>query len=242
MILGTSAFSQEMNNWYFCFRKETSLQEVQAYLSPYLLLKDKIYENTDDNCLQINLSDYRKELFEKQLRRNFFIKDIYKETNSKITVDSPGAMGQCSLEFTIKGKSANQSSETSAHVDNDAVLTASKKETNNVVISNSQILVLSGKSASIQWEGKNIFVTCITKGQNQAELSFALNDSKIKNSKSISSSVNIYEGQELNVGSVLADINGTDSKISTDVGIDIVKSQENQNLSYFIILKKIIWN
>lgn len=151
--------------------------------------------------------------------------------------------GQCALEFTTKGKSNNQNTNGSVQMINGVLISAEKKESSSDSISSSQILVLSGKSASIQADGKNVFVTCDVKGQSQAELSFSLKNSENNGgSNSFSSSLLAIEGQELNIGSVITQLNNNDQKISLESGVNVNKNMGNQNLQYYIRLKKIIWN
>jgi|GEM_PF-4439826 len=215
----------------FCFKRPTSLQQVQSALGGFALPNDQL--EMMGNCVEALLSESRAELYEKLLSANLGLSDTYKSsrgTNNQgqITTLTGGSsnQGHCRLEYEKKRNKEHHQRTIGIGKNGNF----RDREENLEGNERSQILLSLGKPGSLRVDDISLDVVCT--GGNSGN--FTLNFSLSGRQSGISTSVEVGLGQVVNIGGIAKDLSGKDRTIDINRGFEHNKSSGKDNFEYYL--------
>lgn len=179
----------------YCFERSTNLSEAQKNLDFLLLPKEKIFPRPEQNCLDVLTSPDRSKLLEKFLSKRYTL----------ISDEGPGGKleniqkEQCQLELkTTRIKTVNTRDFRAGRSNNASVGSASAQE-----VSNSQLLLGSGRPGTLELNGRSLYIECRKTQTGLYQLIFSYNEAwRAK----VSSEVTVSRGQAVQIAQITNDL------------------------------------
>jgi hypothetical protein len=191
----------------FCFREDVTLLQVERSLGAILHPSDQVVKNASTHCIEIQGSNKRTNLYEIFLNKQFRVERSY-GTEQKDLIES--GVPPCNINVRRTGSNTNTINSFSIGRKNNL----RKNESSSQRITNSQLLIDSGRSGSIQVDQYRIKVTCINLIRR-----FKLDIELEHMNGGVNTSVTVVPGQELDLGSIVDDINNKNKSLSLSKGI-----------------------
>ncbi|HAZ13987.1 MAG: hypothetical protein A2X86_17385 [Bdellovibrionales bacterium GWA2_49_15] len=229
LILGVSlnCQAQEKSIYGFCLTDAVSLSEIRRYLQPIALPSDQL--DMMGSCLEALLSEARSTLYESYLQRKYRLNRTYKGNQGAATTELTGTTeGNCRLELLKKRLRARKTDEFS--LGKKGKLQRTEEDLSGDT--RSQLLLRKGIPGSMRFDQDEVFLTCQGGHNGNYILTVSLNTPD----SGISTSLNITQGQLINIGSVVKDLAGKNRTLSINSGIDYSKTTGHDNYDYFLTL------
>ncbi len=190
----------------FCFPFTHSLQGVRSYLNDLILPKDKIEMRNQINCIEISLSNSRRSLFEKYLRKKFIINRIYSEIDpAAVDSTSSGMAGKnCDLLVEKIEKADSGNSKIGIKRPLSAVLKESKSSGSSSSLA--QLKLMSGKSGMIEVNGEKVNLKCRYIDDSKYEVEIFLTTKKGNISNTLSTTVLVARGNKVEIGKMVGNL------------------------------------
>jgi len=212
----------------FCFEEAVSLATIKGYLQPILLAKDKIYPRDSVNCVEINLSASRKNLFETYLARRYKIVRVYSEAESSDSESVSAAPVGRNCSLTLTKQEWQDSTTDSAFLGNKNGLKREQKKHQSS--SKSQLLIGLGMSGSISMDEQEVFLGCL----GDVGGSYNVKVSIVSPKSGIATQVYIRKGSSTDIGSVVDDLNDKVRTLSVDKGLEYSKTSGKKSGRFFL--------
>ena len=203
----------------YCFENKTNLAGVESSLSFLLLPREKVFLRPEQNCIDVLTSNDRANLLEKFLSKRFTLINEGGRRASEVIQEE-----QCQIELkTTKKKLTNTKDFKLGNKNRANVGTDSIQE-----VSTSQLLLGSGRSGSLDLEGRSLYIECRKTTAGIYHLVFSYNE---KDRAKVSSEISVTRGEVVQIAQVT---NELDTKNKT-LGIPQSQYQTTQgqeNISY----------
>lgn len=224
-LLISSAFISQAYSSTYCFEQGTSLSDVKRHLSIVLTGSDKVAERGRFLCLDILVSETRKALVLKWLKKKYRV--VMPSMNQTSTRPSNIVTKNCRLqvEKVFKGKTENI--EASLGLKSNIKNTKTKSGG----VSRSSLLLGEGFSGRISVNSTQAFVTCKSVSSSSYSVQVSLNEEN----SDISTGLYIQRGQKVNIGQVVDNLNNKGKTLDASSGVKLNKSEESLTYDYFLI-------
>lgn len=211
----------------FCFTMGTDLKQVEAYLSPLLLPKERLDLRHNLGCVELPLGLHRKPLFERYLNKRYPIIRSYAGTgNSYPTRPSvTKTLKNCRIEV-LKITDHTTTTDT-AKAGQQSRLNQSNSKGSE--ISKSQLLLGEGLGGHLEVDGDRVELTCFYRGLRR-EIQVTLNSA----TGSLQSSIMASIGEKIDLGSVVKEIKDKNREIGYPKGIEYEKTKGNSSSQIFV--------
>jgi hypothetical protein len=213
LFLTQNSYSQNVVRLY-CFEGE-NLSQVSSYLKPILKSTDSINEIRSANCLEVQLSNVRIPLFDSWLSRRYKYRNDF--SNLSGTVQKPVSSKNCRLELNKKTKSSSQLNSGNIGSKNNININSSGSSRT----SRSRFLMMSGEPFSLRINDFNTYITCHKKSSGNYQIRISLSENK----GALSTSVSLVSGQEVNVGSIVENLDSKSKNMNIQKGLGFQKSK-----------------
>lgn len=225
-ILSFSAEARSLTG--YCFESNVSLKAVKRHVAPILARKDKVFERPSMNCIEVTISNSRKDLFETWIYKKYKPLRIYTTDG---TVEKNQAMGQMPMcRMTVEKVSKGNSTIDEASVGSKNRLKRTENKSQGV--SRSSLVLTSGVAGRIRMNNQEVFVTCHVFGSRyRVELSLDTQNS------GLSTSVNASKGSRINIGEIVENLNDRSRKIDINKGVGYQKGKGQTASTYFLIIQ-----
>jgi len=209
LFVSTSTFA---NLTGYCFRTHVSLENAKNSLKAILHPSDTIFKRPSEHCLEVKGSFGRASLYETFLNRKFGIDRTY--GSALESQESPIAPA-CNINVKRSSNDNKKSNSFSIGKKNNI----SQIEDSGSRVTNSQLLIDSGRIGSIRVDNYRVKIKCINiirKFKLEIELEHAKGG--------ISTSITVAPGQETDLGAIVDDLNNKTQSISISEGLSKSKS------------------
>jgi hypothetical protein len=188
----------------YCFEKSVSLKQVRESIEFLLLPNDEAVLNTEQNCIEINVSPSRAKLFEKY----FSEKNNLRLGQKEVREESDGIeKKECRLDLKNSTKMLQEENNLKLGIKNQI----NKSEKLNSSVSTLELLLGSGIPGEIQVGSEALKVVCTKSNDDAANLVFTFKDIT---KASVRSEVVLKKGEWLNIASVIKDLNEKNNTLS----------------------------
>lgn len=204
----------------YCFQGE-NLKEVSSYLKPILKTTDSISAIETTNCLEIHLSSVRIPLFDSWLSRRYKFKNDFKNV---LNTKRDNLAQECRLELIKKSKATSEVSSGSIGKNSNLKI----QKTSAINSSRSRFLMTTGKPFSFQVNDQSTFITCHRRDADNYKVRISLSDT----SGALETSVSLIKGGEVNIGSIVENLNKKRKSADLSDGIDYNKTNFKQRSDY----------
>lgn len=211
----------------FCFNKKVSLAQVKSYLSPILMSKDKVYVRESGNCLEIPLSENRKNLFETYLGKRYDTTRVYRTDGLIEKNQAISDMPQCRLQVEKITKSNLLEDEFSVGSKNRFKRTESKGHQKTT----SSLLLTSGVKGSLAVNDQSIEISCHVYNER-----YRIEVALTSDAGGISTSVNTRKGGRLNLGQLVEELKNRSKNLDINKGLSYGKKKGKSVSDYFLII------
>ncbi len=218
---------EEKNIHGFCFSDAVSFEEVRRYLHPITLPNDQL--DMMGTCLEALISDARSTLFESYLQRKYRLTRTYSGSRPAGEL-APTVQGNCQLEVLKKRIRERQIDELSVGRGHGKLKRTEEDLSGDT---RSQLVLGKGQPGSLRMDQEEIFLTC--QGGNNGN--YTLTVTLRSPDSGISTTLNVTQGQPVNIGSVAKDLAGKNRTMSIATGIDYSKSSGQDNYDYFVTIR-----
>lgn len=212
----------------YCFPATTSLAQAKRTLSAILHPKDKIYLRESMNCLEVDMQGNRQSLYETLLNQKFKLERVYHNSESSSSTHSIVSGSSTKAEpclFVVKKESKGDAQTDSFSLGKKTAL--QRLEENSFNVTESQLLVDSGASGLIQVDGQSVKLTCL-RFRSKIRVKVELADSKGR----IATSVTVKSNKEIDLGSIVNNLNDKNRDINLRKGISRSKSKGKLTSKY----------
>lgn len=227
IFISINLFAEDEAN-SFCFEKNVSVYQVENVISFLVAGNDKINLREKDHCLDILTTPSRLKLYEKIIWKNFRPIENSTESNS---IEHEGSLNEehCRLEIDEIRKTSIESLDTRLS----PKLKLEKSEINKNGKTSQELMISRGKSAEMKVGDQLLQVQCVKTLTGIYQLTIFLDE---KNKNTISTSVNLKNGETVNLGNIKKELNDK----SRALGLNIIETKEqsgNDEITYELKMK-----
>ena len=209
----------------FCFEENVSLNNVENSLSAITHVDDQIFKRSANNCIEVKGNASRANLYELYLNKKYNVMRTYGTGSVNSGISSAPA---CNLNIKKSSRKNSVTESLALGKKNNLIKKQSKKNS----ITNSQLLVDSGRTGTISVDQFRIRIKCINLIR-----SYKLEIDLEHNTGGVSTSITIRPGQELDLGSIVDDLNNQGQTISLKEGFKKSKTTSKVQSNYTITIK-----
>lgn len=207
----------------YCIEKTHSLFQVKNDLKQILLEDENVILDTQKNCIELAVRPYRHSLVSKFIRMSY---PIVSSKDGNIVFQ-----GQMCRFFLRKDEALDATASAFELGKNFKINNFDEKKK---AISTREILVSEGRVGILDLDNTSMYVKCsILPGRIEIEL--ALNS---KFEQSLSTTVDILEGEWLSISSVFEDLSNKSKSMSASDGLKIEKKDGEKKVNFSISVKK----
>lgn len=207
----------------YCFEQKVSLNEAKAYVKDVLLPKDKVGIREIGHCLEISVSENRKELVMQYLTRRY----------GRVTqsgASSKRDYQECLFEITQTMDGNRVEDELKVASNRRTVVT--RGEVTEGSKSVSTLRLAEGRYGSLEVNDTQIDLRCLQRGRG-----FELEVRMLTDKGNISTSIEIQKGVSIDLGQTVEDLNEKSRKVGVPVGVNYKKSTGKRIKRYSLILR-----
>lgn len=207
----------------YCFSRKYSLDSIKSYLQTVLAPTDQIFKRESNHCLEIKISERRKELLEKWMYKRYRPLDTYQEGEGEPQLGG----GTCLLKVESVGKGQSNTNTVqfgNKNKINSTTIKSSGKKTSSLYLG-------VGYSGTIGVNGETAELTCRRAGHGQYLVSINLQGLQ----NSLATTLQVRKGQRINIGSIVEDLSSKKNAMGIPGGVDISKTKGSETRDYFLI-------
>ena len=206
----------------YCFNPGQSLFKIKKEVKQILLADEDVILDTRENCLEIAVRPYRKELVNKFIKMSF--NPSVRENQEFITRET------CVIQLRMSSSKKADTNMLQLGAKNDLLQSNEQLEK----LTKNEMVLTQGRPSLLAFDGIEMFATCNKRGDFY-EVEFSLrNDGDIL----ASTSVDLTQGQWLEIGSHLNKLNKQINNKSIRDGIFYTKTKGFKNTKYEIMVLK----
>ena len=215
----------------FCFDDQIKLSEAHQYLQQILLPRDQVFYRESKHCLEIELSNQRKELVEKFLYAKYRNLNVYGDDSLDLNLIKENKT--CKIQLIKKGTSTPSQQEYMLGTKNKLASSTSKEESSSVM----EMVLTQGLRGRLQMGDEEMEISCKELGNGKYQIEIFVKSGAENKTSQLSSSVIVDSNSPFEIGSVVRDLKKGDQKISLSDGFQKSDATEKQNINFYILIK-----
>lgn len=210
----------------YCFDFSVSLSEAEKKLEEIKHPNDRLTKKRSMNCLEIEGSQKRANLYEAFLEKRFKLERTYKneyDLKEEVSSTSP-----CNIHLKRTSNQQLKKNTFSLGKKN----TLKQNQLKNQKTSVSQLLIDSGRTGTIRVDNYRVRVKCQNLGRR-----FKLDIELEHSSGGVGTSLTVTSGQEVNLGSIVDELNDKQKILDVKNGLSQTKTSKKVQSHYSISVK-----
>jgi len=215
----------------FCFDDQVKLSEAHQYLQQILLPRDEVFYRESKHCLEIELSEHRKELVEKFLFAKYRNLNVYGDDTINVMLIKENKT--CKIQLIKKALSTPSQQEYSLGAKNKLASSSAKEESSSVM----EMVLTQGLRGRLQMGDEEMEISCKELGNGKYQIEIFVKSGAENKTSQLSSSVIVDSNSPFEIGSVVRDLKKGDQKISLSDGYQKSDLTEKQNINFYILIK-----
>jgi len=215
----------------FCFDNHIKLTEVHQYLSQILLSHDQVFYRESKHCLEIELSDHRRELVEKYLYAKYKNLHVYGDSTPNLMLIKENKT--CKIQLIKKAMGGPSAQEYKLGRKTKLESSTSKEESTSVM----EMLLTQGLRGKLQMDNEEMEINCKELGNGKYQIEIFVKSGNENQTSQLSSSVIVDSDSPFEIGSVVRDLKKGDQKISLDEGYQKSNVVEKKNINFYLLVK-----
>lgn len=213
----------------FCFDREIPLEKARNELLSISTQNDQIDLRRGPHCLEVTVSESRIELFDKYLRRAFPGK--VSKRNIFSGFDEPVPMmenSHCNVLVEQKGLGSSQANQVGVGSKNKL----SQTNINETSSSKMRLVLSKGRTGRLKVNDRDVEISCSPRGSQ-----FQLDVSVAQANGSVSTSVTVSAGQQLDLGDIVEQFERNGRLLDINQGAQFNKEKGQSKSQYFITVQ-----
>ena len=196
-----------------------------------LLPRDQVFYRESKHCLEIELSNQRKELVEKFLYAKYRNLNVYGDDN--LNLQQIKENKTCKIQLIKKEISNPTKKEYGLGSKNKLASSTAKEESSSVM----EMVLTQGLRGRLQMDDEEMEIGCKELGNGKYQIEIFIKSGIENHTSQLSSSVIVDSNSLFEIGSVVRDLKKGDQKISSSDGFQKSDATEKKNINFYILIK-----